>query len=97
MKTQIYAETSIAQHLREFINKEKIDLDVVTDKQYEIKVAQCEERKESNLDTIYSGGWIACETARSIAKKINIPLSQMGKLLNHLNVKIRSCSLGCFK
>ena len=97
MKKQIYAKNSIVQQLQELICNEKIDLEVVADAQCEIKVAKCDERKESNLETIYSGGWITCETARSLAKKMNIPLAQMGKLLNHLNVKIRHCSLGCFK
>ena len=97
MKKQIYTETSIAQQLREFISNENIDLDIVTDTQCEIKIIKCDESKGSNLDTIYSGGWITCEMARSFAKKINIPLIQVGKLLDHLNVKIKSCSLGCFK
>ena len=97
MKKQICVEKSIAQQLKDLIYNEKIDLEVVTNIQCEINVTTCDERKESNLDIIYSGGWITCEMARSLAKKINIPLAQMGKLLNHLNVKIRSCSLGCFK
>ena len=97
MKKKICPENSIAQKLQEFLDKEKINLEVVTNIQCEINVTTCDERKESNLDIIYSGGWITCEMARSLAKKINIPLTQMGKLLNHLNVKIRSCSLGCFK
>lgn len=97
MKKQICAEISIAQQLQEFVDKEKIDLDVVTNTQCEVNVSTCDERKKSNLNTIYSNGWITCETARSLAKKNNIPLIQMGKLLNHLNVKIKHCSLGCFK
>lgn len=97
MKKKICAETSIAQKLQEFLDKEKIKLEVVTGTEDTIEVMKCAEPKESNLDIIYSGGWITCEMARCLAKKNNIPLAQMGKLLNHLNVKIRSCSLGCFK
>ncbi len=97
MKKKICPETSIAQNLQEFLNKEKINLEVVTGKEDAVEIMKCSEPKKSNLDIIYSGGWITCEMARSLAKKINIPLAQMGKLLNHLNVKIRSCSLGCFK
>ncbi len=97
MKKKIYTEISTAQKLREFLDKDEINLEVVTDTQGDVEVMKCAEPKESSLDIIYSGGWITCETARSLAKKINISLGQMGKLLNHLDVKIRHCSLGCFK
>ena len=97
MTMQVYAETSIKPKLQEFLRNEDIDLHIVSNSQCEIKIISREEHKESNLNTIYLDGWITCEMARSFAKKINIPLIQMGKLLNHLNVKIKSCSLGCFK
>jgi hypothetical protein len=97
MKKKIYTEISTAQKLREFLDKNEINLEVVTETQSDVEVIKCAGPKESSLDIIYSGGWIACETARSLAKKINISLGQMGKLLNHLDVKIRHCSLGCFK
>ena len=32
-----------------------------------------------------------------LAEKMEIPLHKMGKLLDHLNVKVRRCSLGCFQ
>ena len=97
MKKQIYVEISIAEHLREFFDREKIDIEIVTDQPCDIEFTKCDEPRESNLGIIYSGGWITCEMARSLAKKMNISLGQMGKLLNHMDVKIRHCSLGCFK
>ncbi|MBN2182271.1 MAG: hypothetical protein JW715_10180 [Sedimentisphaerales bacterium] len=97
MKKKICTETSIAERLQEFLDKEKMNLDVVTETDGAVEVMKCAEPKESNLDVIYAGGWITCEIARSMAKKINISFGQMGNLLNHLDVKIRHCSLGCFK
>ena len=97
MKKQICVETSIAEQVREFFDSEKIDVEIVTGQPGDIEVAVCEDRKESNSDIIYSGGWITCETARSLAKKMKISLGQTGKMLNHLDVKVRRCSLGCFK
>ena len=97
MKKQICVEASIADQLREFLDEEKIKIVIVTDGNYDVTIVQCDGRKESNLNTIYSGGWITCEMARSLAKKMKISLGQMGKMLNHLDVKIRRCSLGCFK
>lgn len=97
MKKRIRIEASTAGQVREFFNVEGIDTEVVTDGNHDVAVVQCDDRRESDLDTIYSGGWIACETARALAKKLGIPVRQMGKLLNYLAVKIRRCSLGCFE
>lgn len=97
MKKRIYVEIPIKEKLEEFINNQNIDLEIVTEKPCDIKIIRADERRESDSDTIYSGGWIACEMARSIAKKMEISLSQMGNLMNQLNVKIGKCSLGCFK
>ena len=97
MKKRICVETSIADQLKKFLDIEKIKIEVVTDGNYDVAAVKCDDRKESNLNTIYSGGWIVCETARELAKKLKISVRQMGKLLDHLEVKIRKCSLGCFK
>jgi len=97
MKKKIYAEPEIADDLREFFNTEKINIEILTDKSGDIKIIQCNDRRESNSGIIYRGGSINCEVARSIAASMNIPLNKMGKLMNHLDVKIRRCSLGCFK
>ncbi|MFA6426447.1 MAG: molybdenum cofactor guanylyltransferase [Phycisphaerae bacterium] len=94
---RVFVEISIAERLRELFDRENIDIKIVADQPCDVKIIQCSDHRESDLDIIYSGGWITCETARSLAKKINISLNQMGKLLNHLNVKIRRCGLGCFK
>jgi len=97
MKKRICVDVSMADQLREFLNVEGIKIEVVTEGHCNVTVVQCEALKESDLNTIYSGGWITCETARASAKKLGIPVMQMGKLLNHLDVKIRRCGLGCFK
>ena len=97
MKKQICVDVSIAEQLREFLNVEGIKIEVVTEGHCNVAVVQCEDRKESDLNSIYSGGWITCDTARVSAKKLGIPVMQMGKLLDHLDVKIRKCGLGCFQ
>jgi len=94
---KISVPASMAQPLQAFLDTEAIALEITSDQPGDIAVIKCDDHKESNLDTIYSGGWITCERARAAAKKISIPVRQMGKLLNHLDVKIRQCGLGCFK
>ncbi|MBN1974515.1 MAG: hypothetical protein JW787_12825 [Sedimentisphaerales bacterium] len=97
MKKKIYAESAIAENLREFFNTEKINIEVTSEQADNIKIVKCNDRRESDINTIYAGGSISCETARKIASLTGIPLNTMGKLMNHLDVKIRRCSLGCFK
>ncbi|MCK4752588.1 MAG: hypothetical protein KAS75_04015 [Planctomycetes bacterium] len=97
MKKRIYVEASIKEQLLKFLNVEGIKIEVTANEHRDVTILQCEDRKESDLNTIYSGGWVACETARALAKKLAIPVRQIGKLLDHLDVKIRRCGLGCFK
>lgn len=96
MKKKINVPDSLAPAVQELFDREKIDLEIAADQQCDIDIVLCDDRKESDLQTLYSGGWIACETARAVAKRIDIPLEQMGQLLDQLDVKVRKCSLGCF-
>ena len=97
MKSKIFVPASIISPLQEFFNNEGIAIEIVTDQRGDVTVIQGNDCRECNSDTIFSGGWITCEMARSLARQMKISLGQMGKLLNHLDVKVRRCSLGCFK
>jgi len=97
MKKKIYIKALAVESLEEFLNREKIAIEIVSKPRSDVEVIGCTGRKESDLNTIYSTGWITCETARQLAKKLQISVIQMGKLLDYLDVKIRMCSLGCFK
>jgi len=39
---------------------------------------------------------ISCRDAFKIAEDTGAPTLIIGKLLNELNIKVRSCQLGCF-
>ncbi|KPK27959.1 MAG: hypothetical protein AMJ61_03985 [Desulfobacterales bacterium SG8_35_2] len=39
---------------------------------------------------------ILCSSALAIAKSLNIPSSEVGKVANKLKIKISKCQLGCF-
>ncbi len=47
-------------------------------------------RKASN------DGRLSCEKAHELANKLNVPLSEIGRLCNEMKVKISACQLGCF-
>ena len=93
---KINVEASVAEKVRSFAAAEGIVLEVVSDASCAVSVAPRDERRQCDLKTIYCSGWIACETARALAGEIGISIGEMGKLLDHLDVKIRNCTLGCF-
>jgi len=97
MTTSIDAPTDMANDLNGFCSAKSIDLSVVTDQSGILKVVPSgPERQESDLETVYAGGWISCPRARALAKRLSLPGRDIGKLLTHLDVKIRECELGCF-
>ena len=97
MKKRILVDASESAAFEAFLRTEDIQVDLTTSGNCEVQVQMCDSRKEGSMTKIYIAGWIGCETARALAKKLDISLMQMGKMLNYLNVKIRHCSLGCFQ
>jgi len=97
MRKRISIDISELEPFEKFLKTEGIQIDLITSGISAVEVLKCEGRKESGLDTIYATGWVACETARALAQKLDISIMQMGKIMNYLNVKIRHCSLGCFQ
>lgn len=93
---RLYADHTLFESLRGFVSAESIQIELKEGDGPGVKVLLCDDRKESDLDTLYSGGWIGCRTALSLAKKLEIPTNQLGALLNHLRIKVKNCSLGCF-
>jgi len=96
MAKKVQVPDSLSAKVADFVKQESIDWEIVADDDCDIAVESCSERKQSNRDVIYSGGWISCEMARALAPNLDLTLDQMGKLLDVLSVKIRQCSLGCF-
>lgn len=41
-------------------------------------------------------GRLSCEKAHELAKELNVPLGEIGRLCNEMKVKISACQLGCF-
>jgi hypothetical protein len=56
-----------------------------------------EARPCCTLNRLYVGGSVPCETARALASRLDLRVSQVGKLLDFLHIKVRRCGLGCFK
>jgi len=87
----------MADDLARFFEAESIDLSAVAGGSASVTIAPSgPERRESDLETLYAGGWISCTDGRALATKLGIDAGDVGKILDHLNVKVRACVLGCF-
>jgi len=82
-----------------FVEANGVSWTIVDKEPCDIRVAVSPEgeRRESNADTLESGGWISCSTAWAMGKKHGMAIPQLGALLDELDVKVRRCPLGCFK
>lgn len=97
MSATLRVPESLAERVRSFVANEGLSLEVVTDADGVVAVVESGHGHESTATTIHAGGWIACQTAFHVAGKLGIPTLHVGKLLNHLDVRIRACQLGCFE
>ena len=96
MANRLHVQGLSVDELRRFVEAEGIGIDPVTDPTCDVTIAPGDKGRCSDLTTIYAGGSIACATAFELAAKLGISRAKMGKLLDHLNVKVRHCQLGCF-
>jgi hypothetical protein len=97
MQATLSVPESMADSVRTFIEHEKLPLDVVTTEGGTVQVVESAEGEPSTLTVLKAGGAIACPLARRMAPRLGIRIRDMGKLINHLNIRIRACELGCFK
>ncbi|HDZ20351.1 hypothetical protein LCGC14_0019510 [marine sediment metagenome] len=96
MRISVHVQMAAMEQLRRFVEAEGIGIDPVTDPTCDVTIAPGDKGQSSDLTTIYAGGSIACATAFELAAKLGISQTKMGKLLDHLDVKVRHCQLGCF-
>ena len=97
--TRVYAPPELRERLAGFAAVNGVSVEVVAGDPCNLRVVVSTgpERLESRVDTLEANGWIKCATAWTLAEKHGIPLLSLGALLNELDIKIRHCSLGCFK
>lgn len=96
MPATISVSGDLADKVAEFIQTEALSCEIVTDPGATIQIVPTTDRDQSDATTLQAGGWIACEDAFAMATRLGVPANTIGKLLNHLDVRIRTCQLGCF-
>lgn len=82
--------------LADFVAAEGIAVEVVSGEDCTVRVVRAEDGAESDVRTLRAGGWIACAAARAMASRLGIEPGELGRLLDHLHVKVRKCELGLF-
>ncbi len=96
-RTSIGVPGSIRAEVERFVEGKGVPLNIVEPGGGDVDVAECGERRESAVSQLCRGGWIRCGTALALAQRLNIKTGDLGSLLDVLDIKVRDCSLGCFK
>jgi 2-keto-4-pentenoate hydratase len=96
MQATLGVPEALAGSLGAFVQAESIPLGVVTGDKVTVRVVQGQAGQESSVSMLQAGGWIACLTAHQMAERLGVETRQVGKLLDHLEIKIKTCELGCF-
>jgi len=97
MPTTLGVPESMLKPVGAFVEEEGIPVSVVAGGDCTVQVVESAEHQASTSSVLQAGGWIACSTAHSVAAKLGTTLRDMGKLLDHLDIRIRECQLGCFE
>ena len=96
MQATLGVPSTMVKPLSSFLAAEGLSLDVVTDADCTVRVEPGAEGEQSTATVLRAGGAIACGTAFHIAGKLGVKVHDLGKLLDHLDIKVRACQLGCF-
>ena len=88
---------SMLEPFRSWVRAEGLPLQVTSNGPCTVSVVESEKGQQSSLSVLKAGGWIACHTARDMAAGLELTSRNLGRILDHLDVKIRHCELGCFE
>ena len=95
MTLQLYVTNDLQDDLAKFIETKSLDIRL-TDKPDDCLSIEKKDRELCTQTTLYAGGRMGCQMAWMVAEKHDVTVKQFGELLNHLNIKICKCTLGCF-
>ncbi len=54
------------------------------------------EKVVERIKEVSKNGKISCRAAHKVARELNVPVREVGRLINELKLKIVACELGCF-
>lgn len=96
MSKSICVPEAMRDSFSKIIAEAGLTLALASEDEADVVVRASEGLQESNHRVLESGGWISCAAAWAMAERLAIDKRSMGKVLDGLEVKVRSCELGCF-
>jgi len=98
MGTGIAVPPVLEAGVRVFLSEAGVALSVVPEAEALVRVLAPVEgpRRDADASTLPAGGAIRCPVALAMASRLGIATKDMGRLLDHLGIKVRGCQLGCF-
>ncbi len=96
MSVRLHVPEELREKIARFAQASGPELEVVDAEPCDLRVEVSAEKVESQDDTLVAGGWITCRTALSLSAKHSLPAETVGALVDLLQIRVRSCSLGCF-
>lgn len=97
MRVTLSVPEKMRPALAAFIEAESLPFELVSDGDAPVKVVPGRKGEDSTPAELRAGGMIACGLARDMAGRLGVKTREIGKLLNHLKIKVRACDLGCFE
>ena len=97
MTKRMAVPEDMIEGVAKFLSDEGIPLEAVPAGSQAALAVRRGERQQSDLHALAAGGWVACPAALVLAPRLGITTRQLGRLLDFLHVKVKACSLGCFK
>lgn len=94
---RICADDSLLAKLVQFGKESDLTIEWAEPEEADLCVSTTETHEFCKEQTLYAGGLIRCAMALSLAKHLHLPLLTFGALLEHLDIRVRECSLGCFQ
>jgi hypothetical protein len=85
--------------LEAFVSAQGLPLAVATEPPTEglaLRVRLGDREQHADAEQLVAGGRVRCAVALGMAKRLGIPALGLGALLDELDIKVGSCSLGCF-
>lgn len=95
MKVTLSVPESVRDKIAPLVEGDNAPFEIVNEKA-QIRITDPGERLQSLKNRLYVGGWITCAVALTMASELGARPGDIGTLANRLEIKIRSCSLGCF-
>ena len=97
MQAPLGVPEPMVEALGAFVEAEGLPFSAVSSGDHAVRVVESEKGQQSTPTVLRAGGSITCGTARDMAANLGVKTRDLGRLLDHLDIKVRACGLGCFE